>query len=312
VKPCGACCLRGTPSECEYGTSKRDRHYIEQSALIESLAQTCEDLKKQLAEARALANLPPIKHEDPFPHDLEKMVDAEEEPQDPESQDSSLIRKSTDPSDSLVSKHADIPQNTDQASRSLSEDKRILTDPAVASSFVELFVERLIDNFSPQPASIYGGTIALREASGMRVLSPMLCTAFEAASLTFAGKREQLREVEAAGHARYVRVLRQLQNALNDPKQNKSTEVMVVVLLFTIIEVRSFARVATPLTLLTVAGLQTKLQRFLVEASTRRIATAASADAVPTPVRDRSVALRRSPLILGRSCHALSQISGPR
>jgi hypothetical protein len=236
VKPCGACCLRGTPSECEYGTSKRDRHYIEQSALIESLAQTCEDLKKQLAEARALANLPPIKHEDPFPHDLEKMVDAEEEPQDPESQDSSLIRKSTDPSDSLVSKHADIPQNTDQASRSLSEDKRILTDPAVASSFVELFVERLIDNFSPQPASIYGGTIALREASGMRVLSPMLCTAFEAASLTFAGKREQLREVEAAGHARYVRVLRQLQNALNDPKQNKSTEVMVVVLLFTIIE----------------------------------------------------------------------------
>ncbi|GFF34961.1 uncharacterized protein AN5342 [Aspergillus udagawae] len=236
VKPCGACCLRGTPSECEYGTSKRDRHYIEQSALIESLTQTCEDLKKQLAEARALANLPPIKHEDPFPHDLEKTVDAEEEPQDAESQDSALIRKSTDPSDSLVSKHTNIPQTTDQTSRSLSEDKRILTDPAVASSFVELFVERLIDNFSPQPAALYGGTIALREASGMRVLSPMLCTAFEAASLTFAGKREQLREVEAAGHARYVRVLRQLQNALNDPKQNKSTEVMVVVLLFTIIE----------------------------------------------------------------------------
>ncbi|GIJ84814.1 hypothetical protein Asppvi_003665 [Aspergillus pseudoviridinutans] len=240
VKPCGACCLRGTPSECEYGTSRRDRHYIEQSALIENLMQTCEDLKKQLAEARALANLPPVKHEDPFsvssPHDVENTVDAEEESQNPEPQVSSLVKKSSGPSDGLVSQNTSIPWKADQSSRSLSEDKRILTDPAVASSFVELFVERLIDNFSPQPASLYGGTIALREASGMRVLSPMLCTAFEAASLTFAGRREQIREVEAVGHARYVRVLRQLQNALNDPKQNKSTEVMVVVLLFTIIE----------------------------------------------------------------------------
>ncbi|GIK02031.1 hypothetical protein Aspvir_006074 [Aspergillus viridinutans] len=240
VKPCGACCLRGTPSECEYGTSKRDRHFIQQSVLIENLMQTCEDLKKKLAEARALANLPPIKHEDPFsvssPHDLERTMDADEESQDPEPQDSSLIKNSADPLGGLDSENTNIPWKTDQSSRSLFEDKRILTDPAVASSFVELFVERLIDNFSPQPASIYGGTIALREASGMRVLSPMLCTAFEAASLTFAGRREQMPEVEAAGHARYVRVLRQLQNALNDPKQNKSTEVMVVVLLFTIIE----------------------------------------------------------------------------
>jgi hypothetical protein len=205
--------------------------------------QTCEDLKKQLAEARALANLPPVKHEDPFsvssPNEL-AAPNEEEEAQDPESRDSSLIQKPADQSDRLVSKST-TPWKADQTSRSLSEDKRVLTDPAVASSFVEIFVERLIDNFSPQPASLYGGTIALREASSMRILSPMLCTAFEAASLTFAGKREQIREVEAVGHARYVRVLRQLQNALNDPRQNKSTEVMVVVLLFTIIEVRSFA-----------------------------------------------------------------------
>ncbi|PKX89829.1 Zn(II)2Cys6 transcription factor [Aspergillus novofumigatus IBT 16806] len=241
VKPCGACCLRGTPSECEYGTSKRDRHYIQQSALIDNLMQTCEDLKKQLAEARALANLPPVKHEDPFsvssPNEV-PLPSEEEEAQDLESRDdSSLIKKTADPSDRLVAESTKTPwENPGQTSRSLSEDKRVLTDPAVARSFVEVFVERLIDNFSPQPASLYGGTVALREASGMRVLSPMLCTAFEAASLTFAGKREQIREVEAVGHARYVRVLRQLQTALNDPKQNKSTEVMVVVLLFTIIE----------------------------------------------------------------------------
>ncbi|RHZ57463.1 Zn(II)2Cys6 transcription factor [Aspergillus thermomutatus] len=249
VKPCGACCLRGTPSECEYGTSKRDRHYIQQSALIENLMQTCENLKKQLAEARALANLPPVKDEDSFsalsPNNLavarsEKTTvdeeDGEEEISNP--RDSSDTKRSPGDSDELVSENPDriAPWKPYQSFRSLSEDKRLLTDPALASSLVELFVERLIDNFSPQPAAIYGGTIALREASGMRVLSPILCTAFEAASLTFAGRSDQIREVEAVGHTRYVRVLRLLQNALNDPKQSKSTEVMVVVLLFTIIE----------------------------------------------------------------------------
>ncbi|RHZ72415.1 hypothetical protein CDV55_108854 [Aspergillus turcosus] len=243
VKPCSSCCLRGTPSECEYGTSKRDRHYIEQSVLIDNLMQTCENLKKQLAEARTLANLPPIKHEDPFsvssPNDLEKTsVDEDEESQNSESRDSSFIKKSPGESDGLDSEYDSkiSSRKIGQSFRSLSEDKRILTDPALASSLVELFVQRLIDNFSPQPASVYGGTIALREASGMRVMSPLLCTAFEAASLTFAGRCEQNREVEAIGHERYVRVLRQLQNALNHPKQSKSTEVMVVVLLFTIIE----------------------------------------------------------------------------
>lgn len=312
MKPCSACCLRGTPSECEYGTSKRDHHYIQQSALIDSLMKTCEDLKKQLAEARALANLPPVKPEEPFsvssPEDhREKTVD-EERSQNPESRaSSSLIKQSADPAGRSFAQTTNTPCTTDRSSRSLSDDKRILTDPAVASSFVEVFVERLIDNFSPQPASVYGGTVALREASRMRILSPMLCTAFEAASLTFAGRREQIREVEAVGHARYVRVLRQLQTALNDPKQNKSTEVMVVVLLFTIIEVRGVSpcRIRFPLT--SRAGLQAQHQRFPAEAPTRRTAIAPGADPVPTSVRDRSVAVRRSPLILGRVTAALVQ-----
>lgn len=267
--------------------------------------KTCEDLKKQLAEARALANLPPVKPEEPFsvssPEDhREKTVD-EERSQNPESRaSSSLIKQSADPAGRSFAQTTNTPCTTDRSSRSLSDDKRILTDPAVASSFVEVFVERLIDNFSPQPASVYGGTVALREASRMRILSPMLCTAFEAASLTFAGRREQIREVEAVGHARYVRVLRQLQTALNDPKQNKSTEVMVVVLLFTIIEVRGVSpcRIRFPLT--SRAGLQAQHQRFPAEAPTRRTAIAPGADPVPTSVRDRSVAVRRSPLILGR------------
>lgn len=204
--------------------------------------QECENLKRQLAEARALAHLSPIKHEDPFSVSSPKTMDDDEESQNSESQDSSFIKKSPGESDGLDSEndHRISSRKIGQSFRSLSDDKRILTDPALASSLVEVFVERLIDNFSPQPASKYGGTIALREGSGRRVMSPMLCTAFEAASLTFVGRRDRNRDVEARGHDRYVRVLQQLQKALNDPdpEKNKSTDVMVVVLLFTIIEVR--------------------------------------------------------------------------
>lgn len=63
MKPCGACCLRGTPSECEYGGSKQDRHYIEQSVLIENLMYSCETLRQQLedVQTRREANILPVK-----------------------------------------------------------------------------------------------------------------------------------------------------------------------------------------------------------------------------------------------------------
>lgn len=77
VKPCGACCLRGTPSECEYGSSKQDRHFIEQSTVIENLLQSCETLKHELEETRRQANLPPVKQEDtPSLHNVDSF-DAE-------------------------------------------------------------------------------------------------------------------------------------------------------------------------------------------------------------------------------------------
>ncbi|THC94196.1 hypothetical protein EYZ11_006337 [Aspergillus tanneri] len=101
---------------------------------------------------------------------------------------------------------------------------------------MELFIERLISNFSPKNLAKYGGSIALREASEMRMFSPIICTAFEAAALSFAGCRDGNPSIEVVGHSRYIRVLRLLQNALYDPKQSKSTDVLVVVLLSTIIE----------------------------------------------------------------------------
>ncbi|KAL5359245.1 hypothetical protein BJX96DRAFT_174189 [Aspergillus floccosus] len=233
VKPCGACCLRGTPSECEYGTSKKDRHYIQQSTLIEQLMRSCEDLKQQLAEARRLANLPPIKDEG-SPTSLAHIKAAEDVAEDEEIW----------PEQKHVNQHASYSQALEKSpsppfshtSSPPVQEKILLTDPNLANSLMELFVERLVSNFSPRDQAKYGGTIALREASEMRVLSPILCTAFEAASLTFAGRRDGNRAIELAGHTRYSRMLRQLQNALGDPRASKSTEVLVVVLLSTIIE----------------------------------------------------------------------------
>ncbi|PYH96435.1 C6 finger domain protein [Aspergillus ellipticus CBS 707.79] len=266
VKPCGACCLRGTPSECEYGTSKRDRHYIQQSALIENLLRSCESLKQQLAEARQQANLPPIKDEhgpsqsgqsiysvkesdDPANNDNDTDADDDENEIEIENEDASS--DSLDGMDlpskvqPIASPSAMVPPQADErrarkqsawcrgSSPPWSKEKVVLTDPNLANALVELYVERLINDFSPENVS---GTIALREARSMRVFSPILCNAFEAASLTFAGRRDGNRAVEVAGHSRYLKVLRLLQNALYDPQEGKSTEVLLVVLLATITE----------------------------------------------------------------------------
>ncbi|PLB45312.1 putative C6 finger domain protein [Aspergillus steynii IBT 23096] len=226
VKPCGACCLRGTPSECEYGTSKKDRHYIQQSTLIENLTRTCDSLRRQLDEARRLANLPPIKHEESSGGLYRIRSDGDDE----------TIEDAPDLAEGSPPERLPDPFHRSTCPSSLSHSKKQLTDPALATAVMDLFVERLISNFSPKDHAKYGGTIALREASEMRMLSPIICNAFEAASLTFAGRRDRNLSVEVAGHSRYVRVLRQLQNALYDPKQSHSTEVLVAILLATIIE----------------------------------------------------------------------------
>ncbi|PYH73313.1 Zn(II)2Cys6 transcription factor domain-containing protein [Aspergillus vadensis CBS 113365] len=223
VKPCGACCLRGTPSECEYGTSKRDRHYIQQSALIENLLRSCENLKQQLAEARQLANLPAIKDEDGSLPSSQALYSIKESDNSVDDGDDSLDELD------LSSKAADN-QSLASPNAVALEEQRTRKE---TNALIEFYVERLVNDFSPTQVS---GTIALREARSLRVFSPILCSAFEAASLTFAGRRDGNRSVEVAGHSRYLRVLRSLQHALYDPQQGKSTEVLVVVLLATIIE----------------------------------------------------------------------------
>lgn len=133
-------------------------------------------------------------------------------------------------------------RSADQSPQALCREKTKLSDPTLARALIEMFIERLIGEFSPTTPFNCGGTLRLRQAAEMRVFSPILCNAFEAASLTFTGNRQQNRSIEMAGHARYIRVLGQLQKAVYNPQRSQSTDVLTVVLLSTIIEVSSLWR----------------------------------------------------------------------
>ncbi|PYH49865.1 Zn(II)2Cys6 transcription factor domain-containing protein [Aspergillus saccharolyticus JOP 1030-1] len=224
VKPCGACCLRGTPSECDYGTSKRDRQYIQQATLIDNLLRSCETLKQQLAEARQLANVSVPKAEE---GSKLHQISLDRGRGWPSSDDDDLV-EGVD----VSLGDSEQPSWVRLAAKVFGED---LDGKGGRRTRVtlEFFIERLVDNFSPINVS---GTIALREAKEMRILSPILSKAFEAASLTFAGQQYSNKALEVAGHVRYIKVLHLLQAALNDPEGNQSTEVLLVVLLSTIIE----------------------------------------------------------------------------
>ncbi|PYI20831.1 C6 finger domain protein [Aspergillus violaceofuscus CBS 115571] len=221
VKPCGACCLRGTPSECDYGTSKRDRQYIQQATLIDNLLRSCESLKQQLAEARQLANNPAVKAEE-GPLSRRRPLHLGRKPND------------WDEEDALEDSDLSV-EDSGQVSL-IPRDAMVLSEDHEGQSSgvaIEFFIERLVDNFSPVNVS---GTIALREAKEMRILSPILYKAFEAASLTFAGRQYHNKALEVAGNSKYIKVLHLLQTALNEPQGNQSTELLLVVLLSTIIE----------------------------------------------------------------------------
>jgi hypothetical protein len=100
-----------------------------------------------------------------------------------------------------------------------------------------LFVGELINGFSPDPSAAHGSVFDLKSASEMRIFSPLLSAAFSAASLTFIGQRDSQPKMLMAANSQYNRTIGLLTRVVNHPERCKSTEVLVVVVLFTIIEV---------------------------------------------------------------------------
>lgn len=128
----------------------------------------------------------------------------------------------------------------------VTREHRVLTTPTSASQLLDILLERLVDDFSPESAANTGSVVEWRTAIEMRVLSPLLGRAFTTAALTLAGYREQDRSLQMAGQGRYVRTLRSLQETLYHPTESRSTAALIVVVLFTIIEVLFFCLRAWP------------------------------------------------------------------
>ncbi|KAB8248545.1 hypothetical protein BDV35DRAFT_347557 [Aspergillus flavus] len=60
LKPCTPCCLRGTPSQCEFTEEGNSAHML-QSDLIKSLTEECAYLESRLAELESLEQHSPDK-----------------------------------------------------------------------------------------------------------------------------------------------------------------------------------------------------------------------------------------------------------
>lgn len=69
----------------------------------------------------------------------------------------------------------------------------------------------------------HSGGEVLRQARPMRLISPTLLVAFEAASLLFVGKHYKQRDCEVAGNAKYQIALSMLRNDLQDEYKTLSS-----------------------------------------------------------------------------------------
>ncbi|GKZ90850.1 hypothetical protein AnigIFM59636_002883 [Aspergillus niger] len=96
---------------------------------------------------------------------------------------------------------------------------------------LDVFIERFVDAFSPVVQSKTGQAGALRRAAEIRMFSPILMDAFESVSIAYFGRSVQDKNLEAAGFRLYPRVLRSLQQALQDPQRSKAESTLVTVTL---------------------------------------------------------------------------------
>ncbi|KAL1963358.1 hypothetical protein VTN77DRAFT_8479 [Rasamsonia byssochlamydoides] len=212
VKPCRACCTRGAPSKCEYGTTKKDRRFIEQSDLIEKLRQRCKQLEEQLTEAK----------------DFNKTSSS--------TPNSTEGRQTSRSSWHAALSMRPLAMKGTKNAESTESKSVISTPPSSGKALLEVFLGDFVEACSPQSPIYSGIGFDMRAAAEMRIFSPLLSKAFEAASLIFISQRHKHPKIEAVGNAQYSGVLKLLQRAVNDPEQCKSTEVLTVVVLVAVIE----------------------------------------------------------------------------
>ncbi|KAI9368339.1 hypothetical protein BJX61DRAFT_229250 [Aspergillus egyptiacus] len=100
-----------------------------------------------------------------------------------------------------------------------------------SKSMLDVYIGRFVDAFSPEVDAKSGQAGAIRRAAEIRMFSPILTDAFAAVSHVFFGRSVQNKVIEATGFAHYPRVLRSLQDALQDPERSKAESTLATVIL---------------------------------------------------------------------------------
>lgn len=112
------------------------------------------------------------------------------------------------------------------------------TSPDQAGIITDLVVARFLDTFCPDPRSNCDTPLTFRLAASVAVSSQLLYHAFQAVSFALLGRASLNKSVETAACEIYAHVLKDLQRALYDPEESRSTDVLVTVGLMFIFEVR--------------------------------------------------------------------------
>ncbi|KAK1148018.1 hypothetical protein N8T08_010651 [Aspergillus melleus] len=261
VKPCHACCAHGYPSKCVYESMPdEDLQPITQAEEIRHLRTEIRELTVRLNNRehrnrtqRGLAELQelfetvrsaPLNVVDHLIADIrasrgELEVVSTGAWEGTQGHDGSLVpRLSCENYDEGVDDEGYVSNRSGQAdfNRSSSEE----SDGSSVSSMIcmsstrpmlDIFIERFVDAFSPEVGVKSGQAGALRRAAEIRMFSPILTDAFETVSVAFFGRSIQDKGIEASGFRTYPRVLRSLQEALQDPERSKAESTLVTVIL---------------------------------------------------------------------------------
>ncbi|KAL4864429.1 hypothetical protein BDV12DRAFT_176200 [Aspergillus spectabilis] len=257
VNPCHACCTHGYPSKCVYEVVPgEDFKPISQADEIRNLRSEIRELtlrlnggssrsQQRLKQLRALFDTIRSAPEDVLSRLIEEVRGSGQE-----SIPSNALTEPWEGTEAYASRDPDngdgeeSEEQDDLSSliiqREFSRDSSETSDDSAygsicrmdaSKSMLDVFIERFVDAFSPEVDAKAGQAGAIRRAAEIRMFSPILTDAFQSVSQVFFGRSVQNKTIETTGFSFYPRVLRSLQDALQDPERSKAESTLATVIL---------------------------------------------------------------------------------
>ncbi|KAL2867644.1 Zn(II)2Cys6 transcription factor [Aspergillus lucknowensis] len=259
VKPCHACCTHGYPSKCVYevvpgedfkpvsqadeirnlrgeikelstklngGLNRSQRRLNQLQTLFETIRSAPEDVVERLIADLRYSHVEVNPQE--VPVGSWERTEALDERRTPDDNGLSDAVEGDDLSSLVIRRrHSPDPSETSDDDSAYGSICRIDS----SKSMLDVFIERFVDAFSPEVDARSGEAGAIRRAAEIRMFSPILTDAFQAVSHVFFGRSVQNKTIESTGFSYYPRVLRSLQEALQDPERSKAESTLATVVL---------------------------------------------------------------------------------